>query len=88
MAEDSSPSKAELRRLLSEREKELDALYELASLFAQPGESRESIIDGTASIVRKSMQYPDRDVARVQTDDIPLDPGGSKELTTSYRIEK
>ena len=54
-----SKSENTLLRQLHEREKELDALYRLASLFTDPQLSVESILRGTSDILRNSMQYPE-----------------------------
>ncbi len=48
-----------LKRMLAEREKELDGVYRLATLFSQPAEHLGSLIDRTAEILRTSMQFPE-----------------------------
>ena len=55
-----------LRRDLTEREKELDALYRLSALFSRADTDAESAIAATATILRASMRFPD--AARVSID--------------------
>lgn len=47
-----------LKRMLVEREKELDGVYGLATLFSRPTEHLGRLIDRTAEILRISMQFP------------------------------
>lgn len=58
----------ELRHTLAEREKELDALYRLATLFSRTVGDVRSVIRDTASILRTSMEHPDLVEVVITTD--------------------
>jgi len=47
---------SQLRYLLLEREKELDALFQLASLYSQPSEDSASVLARTLRVLKHSMQ--------------------------------
>ncbi len=79
---------SQLQHLLTEREKELDALYQLAYLFARPVEDIRSLLKETAGILRTAMQHPSSSQVEVSADEqyILLDAAGSE--TDSFQISK
>lgn len=58
----------QLQHSLSEREKELDALYRLASLFSRPVDDARVVIRETARILRASMERPETIVVEIDAD--------------------
>ena len=64
MAQESDHNR--LQHLLTEREKELDALYQLAALFSRTVDDVPQVMKETATILQASMQYPA--CARVEID--------------------
>lgn len=78
----------DLSRTLAEREKELDALYKLAVIFARPATDIHEVLRETADILRSSMQFPEHAKIRIWTeehhigDDLPCDPADF------YQIER
>jgi len=77
-----------LRHLLSEREKELDAVYELASLFAQPGIASGELLARTASILRRSMEHPELAVVNIWTGDEETQAASAAHPVDLYRVER
>jgi len=59
----------QLKHALSEREKELDALYRLAALFSRPVDDVPATIRETAGILRGSMEHPDAVSVRIEADE-------------------
>ncbi len=58
----------QLQHTLSEREKELDALYGLAALFSRPVDDVRAVIRETARILRASMERPDAVIVEIDAD--------------------
>ncbi len=58
----------ELRHTLAEREKELDALYRLSTLFSRTTGDVRSVLMNTASILGTSMEHPDLVKVVITTD--------------------
>lgn len=58
-----------LKHALSEREKELDALYRLAALFSRRVDDVPATIRETAGILRSSMEHPDAVNVRIEADE-------------------
>lgn len=48
-----------LRRRIREREKELDGLYRLATLFSQSDYDASLLLRDTADVLKRSMEFPD-----------------------------
>jgi len=64
-----SPGDRGVHHLLVEREKELDALYQLAARFTRTPEEVEPLLSEVAAILRDAMQYPECAVVEVEADD-------------------
>ncbi len=62
------PDLEHLRHALSEREKELDALYRLAALFSRTVDDVRSVIQETAAILRDAMAHPQAVVVEIEAD--------------------
>lgn len=67
MADDVSELE-QLQHVLSEREKELDALYRLAALFSRPVDDVRAVIRETARILRASMERPEAVLVEIDAD--------------------
>ena len=72
---DTASRHAQLTRNLTEREKELDALYKLASLFSRPIDTVQTAIQETASILHVAMEHADRTRVSISTDEIEKTAG-------------
>lgn len=88
MKEIAALSADRLRHLLSEREKELDAVYDLASLFAQSRAVPDELLTQTASILRRAMEYPDLAVVKIWTSGGEAHEAPPADLIASYRVER
>jgi DNA-binding CsgD family transcriptional regulator len=88
MAENLTDRLEMLRHLLSEREKELDGIYELASLLAQPGYRPDELLAATAAILRRSMQYPELALVKIWNEEVGTGSQSPDDLVASYLVEK
>ena len=83
-----------LLHLLTEREKELDALYRLASIFSRPVTSLPGLAVRTAETLREAMQLPrcTRVEIVMEGADLPAQPAGALidlyRARCSYSIDK
>ena len=76
------------RHLTKEREKELDALYALASLFARPVTDVSTVLRETARILRTSMQFAEYTGVEITTEDVNILNERSEEIADSYTAQK
>ncbi|TVR55947.1 MAG: hypothetical protein EA426_14295, partial [Spirochaetaceae bacterium] len=76
------------RHRTKEREKELDALYALASLFARPVTDMGTVLRETARILRTSMQFAEFTGVQITTEDVSIVSDRSGETADSYTAEK
>jgi DNA-binding CsgD family transcriptional regulator len=82
------PDRDRLRHLLSEREKELDALYQLAALFSRPVEDVREVVKQTATILQESMQYPAIARVEIDADGYQAASGASGPTVDAYRAHR
>jgi PAS domain S-box-containing protein len=64
---------------LAERNKELECLYELASLVEKPGISLDGILQGIPCLLSKAYQYPSITCSRIILEDIEFQTDNFKE---------
>ncbi len=76
------------RHLTKEREKELDALYALASLFARPVTDMSTVLRETARILRTSMQFAKNTGVEITTEDVSILSDRSGDIADSYTTRR
>ena len=84
----SEPDRDRLQHLLSEREKELDALYQLAALFSRPVKDVREVVRDTATILKESMQYPASVRVEIDADGYRAASGASGPSVDAYRARR
>ena len=78
----SSPS-----HLLAEREKELDALYQIAALYSRPLVDLQAVLRQTAEIVAASFEFPEHTAVEIATAEQRLAGGAVGAVVDRYRSE-
>lgn len=73
-----------LTHLLAEREKELDALYRLATLFGRPVTSRTKLAEQAARTLREAMQVPRCTRVEIVQEGLPPLPRQAGEVVDSH----
>ena len=76
------------RLRLLEREKELDALYQLAELFTRPILSVERLVAQTAEILRSAMQAPERAAVEIIAENYRVRAGRRGAAGETSRVER
>lgn len=66
-----------------EREKELDAVYRLAALFARPVTGEEALFGETAETVRRALRYPESAYVLIESGNRRVEQGGTPAGGTS-----
>ncbi len=77
---------AALQRQIREREKELDGLYRLATLFSQSEYDAHTLLRDTAEVLRRSMEWPEEVSVALSAEDVMVSIGQTGEVRDSYRV--